>query len=62
MNENEIRMGCIDAITIVDQFTLKIRVKKDQQMFAQNQITSNASSVSGAYQEKEFCYDACFGS
>ena len=29
MNPNEIRMGCIDAISIIDQFTLKIRVKKD---------------------------------
>jgi uncharacterized protein YifE (UPF0438 family) len=30
MNQNEIRMKCLDAITIIDQFTLKIRVKKDQ--------------------------------
>lgn len=29
MNQNETKMGCIDAVTMVDQFTLKIRVKKE---------------------------------
>ena len=33
MNQNEHRMKCLDAITIIDQFTLKVRVKKDQQLY-----------------------------
>jgi hypothetical protein len=30
MNQAEIARNCMDAVTIIDQFTLKIRVKKDQ--------------------------------
>jgi len=30
MNQSEIARNCMDAVTIIDQFTLKIRVKKDQ--------------------------------
>ena len=29
MNQKEVRMGFINAVQIVDQFTLRIRVKKD---------------------------------
>jgi hypothetical protein len=29
MNQSEIARNCMDAVTIIDQFTLKIRVKKD---------------------------------
>jgi hypothetical protein len=29
MNQKEVRMGFINSVQIVDQFTLRIRVKKD---------------------------------
>ena len=47
----------MDAVTIIDQFTLKIRVKKDQQLYKQSQ-----SSQQSQYIEKEYMFDACFGS
>lgn len=34
MNASEAQLGCIDAIQIIDEFTLRIRVKKEQQLYA----------------------------
>lgn len=55
MNENEKKMGCIDAITLSDPFTLQIRVKKDQQLYKHD-----GSGAQAQYQLKEFQFDSCF--
>ena len=52
LSDSEVKMGCQDIVSITDQFTLKLKIKKDAQMFKQQAIQ---------YTEKEFMFDACFG-
>ena len=40
MSQNEQRIGCIDAVSLSDPFTLSIRVKKDHQLYRQDQTNS----------------------
>ena len=58
MNQNEKKMGCIDAISLSDPFTLRIRVKKDQSLYKHDQSSSAAQQAQ--YQLKEFQFDSCF--
>ena len=53
MSDREQQLGSLPVVTIVDQYTLKIKVKKE-----------GASGPSGSglgYKEEEYAFDACFG-
>ena len=51
MSERELEIGSLPVVTIVDQYTLKIRIKKEG--------TTGPSGGDG-YQEKQFTFDSCF--
>lgn len=40
MSLNEQRIGCIAAVSLSDPFTLRISVKKDHQLYRQDQTNS----------------------
>jgi hypothetical protein len=45
MNQNELAMGGLPVVSLVDPYSLKIRVKKD----------------ADSYKEEEYAFDACYG-
>lgn len=59
MNDNEKKMSCIDAVSVSDRFTLRIRVKKDQQLYKHDHGSGGAGQLA-QYQHKEFQFDSCF--
>lgn len=53
MSDHENQLGSLPVVTIVDQYTLKIKVKKEG---------TNGPGGSGlGYKEEEYSFDACFG-
>ena len=53
MNEHELEIGSLPVVTITDQYTLKIKLKKEG--------ASGPSTRDSAYEEKVCSFDACFG-
>ena len=45
MNKNELAMGGLPVVSLVDQSSLRIRVKKDAE----------------SYKDEEYAFDACYG-
>lgn len=45
MNQSELTKGGLPVVSLVDQSTLKIRVKKD----------------ADSYKDEEYAFDACYG-
>ena len=53
MNEHELEIGSLPVVTITDQYTLKIKLKKEG--------ASGPSTRDSAYEEKVCSFDSCFG-
>ena len=53
MSDHELEIGSLPVVTITDQFTLKIRLKKEG--------SSGPSTRESVYEEKMYSYDSCFG-
>ena len=52
MSDRELEIGSLPVVTILDQYTLKIRIKKEG--------TTGPSGGDG-YKEETFTFDSCFG-
>ena len=52
MSDRELEIGSLPVVTILDQYTLKIRIKKEG--------TTGPSGGDG-YKEEQFTFDSCFG-
>ena len=46
ISEQEKGIGALPVVTIVDQYTLKIKLKKD--------------GIDGGYKEEQYAFDSCF--
>ena len=51
MSRDESQIGSIPVVTILDQYTLKIKLKRE------DSLTTGAPT----FKEEEYAYDACFG-
>ena len=53
MNEHELEIGSLPVVTILDEYTLKIKLKRES--------SSGPSTRDSVYEEKTFSFDSCFG-
>ena len=52
MNNHELEIGSLPVVTIADEYTLKIKLKREG--------AQGPSTRDGLYEEKTFSFDSCF--
>ena len=52
MNSHELEIGSLPVVTISDEYTLKIKLKREG--------SSGPSTRDSVYEEKTFSFDSCF--
>lgn len=53
MSDHEVEIGSLPVVTITDQYTLKIKLKREG--------SSGPSTRDSVYEEKVYSFDSCFG-
>ena len=54
MSQQEKDLGSLPVVTVVDQYTIRIRLKREPQI-------GQISQDSVGYKDEEYSFDSCFG-
>lgn len=62
ISSGEREIGCLPVVTLLDQYTVRIRIKKEHvgQAAIQGSATEGNQGSSG-FQDEEYTFDSCFG-